>query len=113
MLAQKPQPAFRLSSATVTKRVRVAKQVFRCAARWSDINWEKRRLTVLVCETEHHGGDHAMRVVPICPELRLILADAFEQAGQRAKQALPLASRKGVNLRTHLERIIAKAGHEA
>lgn len=79
---------------------------------WGDINWEKGRLTVRAKKTEHHGGDHAVRVVPINPELRVILADGFEQAEPGAKEIVPLASRKGVNLRTHLERIIAKAGHE-
>lgn len=78
---------------------------------WGDINWEKGRLTVLAKKTEHHGGDHAVRVVPICPELRAILADAFEQAEPGATLVVPMAARKGVNLRTHLERIIKKAGH--
>lgn len=45
---------------------------------WGDINWAKGRLTVRAKKTEHHGGDHAARVVPISPELRVILADAFE-----------------------------------
>ncbi len=52
-----------------------------------------------------------MRVVPICPELRAILADAFEQADPGATLVVPMAARKGVNVRTHLERIIKKAGH--
>jgi len=67
---------------------------------------------VLAKKTEHHGGDHAVRVVPICPELRAILADAFERAEPGATLVVPMAARKGVNLRTHLERIIRKAGHE-
>jgi hypothetical protein len=44
--------------------------------------------------------------------LRVILADAFEQAEPGAKEIVPMATRKGVNLRTHMERIICKAGHE-
>ena len=79
---------------------------------WGSVNWEKGRLTVLATKTEHHGGDHAVRVVPICPELRVILADAFERAEPGATLLVPLAARSSVNLRTHLERIIAKAGHE-
>ncbi len=79
---------------------------------WGDINWAKGRLTVRAKKTEHHGGDHSVRVVPISPELREILADAFEQAEPGAKEIAPMATRKGVNLRTHLERIIARAGHE-
>ena len=45
---------------------------------WADVNWEKGRLTVRSRKTEHHGGDHASRVVPLCPELREILVEAFE-----------------------------------
>jgi hypothetical protein len=69
-------------------------------------------LTVLAKKTEHHGGDHALRVVPICPELRVILADAFEQADTGASLVVPMADRKTVNLRTYLERIITKAGDD-
>jgi integrase len=79
---------------------------------WGDMNWAKGRLTVRAMKTEHHGGDHSVRVVPISPELREILADAFEQAEPGAKEIAPMATRKGVNLRMHLERFIAKAGHE-
>ena len=82
------------------------------ALTWGDINWEKGRLTVLAKKTEHHGGEHAVRVVPVCPELRTILADAFEQAEAGATLIVPMAARKSVNLRTHMERIIAKAGHQ-
>ena len=69
-------------------------------------------MTVLAKKTEHHEGEHAVRVVPICPELRTILADAFEQAEAGATLIVPMAARKSVSLRTHQERIIAKAGHE-
>jgi integrase len=82
------------------------------AVTWGDVNWEKGRLTVLAKKTEHHGGDHAVRVVPICPQLRAILAEAFERAEPGATLIVPMAARNAVNLRTHLERIIAKAGHE-
>jgi integrase len=74
---------------------------------WADVNWEKGRLMVRAKKTEHHGADHAVRVVPICPELRILLTDAFEQAEPGARLIVPMASRMGVNLRTHLERIIA------
>jgi integrase len=82
------------------------------SASWGDVNWDRGRLTVRASKTEHHGGDHAVRVVPICPDLRAILADAFEQAEPGATLIVPMASRKGVNLRTNLERIVEKAGHE-
>ena len=76
------------------------------------MNWEKGRLTVLARKTEHHGAEHAVRVVPICPQLRSILAEGFEQANPGATLVVPLAARQGTNLRTQLERIIVKAGHE-
>ena len=50
--------------------------------------------------------------MPICPELRAILADAFERAEPGATLVVPSAGRATVNLRTHLERIITKAGHK-
>jgi len=82
------------------------------ALTWGAVNWQKGRLTVLAKKTEHHGGDHAVRIVPICPELRAILADAFEQAEPGATLVVPSAARASVNFRTYLERIITKAGHD-
>ncbi len=81
------------------------------ALTWADVNREKGRLTVRAQKTEHHGADHAVRVVPVCPALMALLAEAFDQAQTGATSVVPLASRKNVNLRTHLERIITKAGH--
>jgi hypothetical protein len=40
------------------------------------------------------------------------LAEAFEQAEPGKAALVPLAARKGVNLRTQMERIITKAGHK-
>ena len=51
------------------------------------------------------------RVVPICPERRDLLTEAFERAEPGATSVAPMASRPGVNLRTYLERIIGNAGH--
>lgn len=47
-----------------------------------------------------------------CPQLQTILADAFERADPGATFIVPMAARNGVNLRTHLERVITKAGHK-
>lgn len=66
---------------------------------------------VLAKKTEHHGGDHAVRVVPICPELRALLDEAFELAEPGQTLVVPMAGRKGANLRAQMERIITKAGH--
>lgn len=73
----------RLAPPTVAKRVSVAKQVFRAAVRWG---W----ITTSPFDGLRPGS----------------------QANPARARYVPLAARKSVNLRTHLERIIAKAGHE-
>ena len=42
---------------------------------WDDIAWDTGRLTVRSPKTSRHDG-HAVRLVPISPELRSILAEA-------------------------------------
>lgn len=80
--------------------------------RWDAIDLEKGALTVLSKKTEHHGADHAVRVVPICPELRELLEEARKLAGPEAVFVVPRCSRPGFNPRTHIVRLIAKAGHK-
>lgn len=82
------------------------------AVTWSDIDWDKGRLTVRSKKTEHHGGEHAVRVVPIQPALREVLDDAWEQAADREELVAPKAAGCAVNLRTTLEKIILRAGHK-
>ena len=77
---------------------------------WADVNWEKGRLTVLSKKTEHHGGDHAVRVVPIQPALHEILREAFEQASEGSMLLAPKAAGGGLNLRTTFKKIVARAG---
>ena len=74
------------------------------------MNWEKGRLTVLSKKTEHHGGDHAVRVVPIQGALHEILREAFEQAPEGATLVAPKAAGGGLNLRTTFTKIVARAG---
>ncbi len=79
--------------------------------RWGDIVWDKGRMTVRSPKTANHEG-HAVRVVPIAPELRPILQDLFDRAEVGAEAVVPRLRVGGaaVNLRTQFERIIAKAG---
>ncbi len=79
------------------------------ALRWGDVNWETRRLTVRSPKTAHHDG-HAMRGVPIATELRPILQDLFDQAEEGAEAVVPRLRDPRTNLRTHFQRIIARAG---
>jgi len=77
---------------------------------WADVNWEKGRLTVLSKKTEHRGGDHAVRVVPIQGAPHEILREAFEQAPEGATLVAPKAAGGGLNLRTTFKKIVARAG---
>lgn len=79
--------------------------------RWGDVNWERGRLTVRSPKTAGHEG-HAVRVVPIAPELRPILLALFDAAEPGAVAVVPGLGR-GINLRTHFERIIGRAGVKA
>lgn len=77
--------------------------------RWGDILWDKGRMTVRSPKTANHEG-HAMRVVPIAPELRPILQSLFDNAEEGAEAVVPRLGDPGINLRTQFHRIIARAG---
>jgi integrase len=77
--------------------------------RWGDIVWDKGRMTVRSPKTANHEG-HAVRVVPIAPELRPILQDLFDHAEPGTEAVVPRLRDAGINLRTQFERIIGKAG---
>ncbi len=79
------------------------------ALRWGDVNWERGRLMVRSPKTAGHEG-HAVRVVPIAPELRPILQNLFDAAEPGAEAIVPRLRDPAMNLRTQFERIIAKAG---
>lgn len=80
---------------------------------WGDVDFAHGRLTVRSPKTEHHGGGHAVRLVPIVPRLREILQDAFDAAADGERLVVPMAGRPGANLRTTAEKIIARASVEA
>lgn len=77
--------------------------------RWADIVWDKGRMMVRSPKTANHEG-HAVRVVPIAPELRRILQDLFDRAEVGVAAVVPRLHDPSMNLRTQFERIIAKAG---
>ena len=79
------------------------------ALRWGDVNWERGRLTVRSPKTAGHEG-HAVRVVPIAPELRPILQDLFDRAEPGTEAVVPRLRDPRVNLRTTFGKIITKAG---
>jgi len=78
---------------------------------WSDIYWDKGRFAVRSPKTEHLDGK-ASRMVPIFPELRPYLYDAFEQAEPKSRYVITRYRDTNQNLRTQLKRIIHRAGLE-
>jgi integrase len=77
--------------------------------RWADIDWERGRMVVRSPKTEKLEG-REYRVVPLFPELRPHLLQAFEHARTGAEYVLTRCGGPGVNLRTQLLRILARAG---
>lgn len=59
--------------------------------RWQDVDWEAGRIVVQSPKTEHDVGK-ANRTIPLFPELRPILAEAFDLApdgGEYVERRLP------------------------
>ena len=86
--------------------------------RWQDIDWEAGRIVVQSPKTEHHVGK-ASRTIPLFPELRPALAEAFELApegavyvvdGNHRDAANTASGWRNCNLRTQFERIVKRAG---
>jgi len=81
------------------------------ALRWGDVDWERGRLTIHACKTEHFAGKET-RQLPMFPELRPYLDEAFEQAGPGTEYVITRYRDSNANLRTQLNRIIRRAGLE-
>jgi integrase len=77
---------------------------------WQDVDWAGGRMMIRSPKTEHHPGGES-RIVPLFPELLPYLREAFEQAEPGAERVFPKWQYRGagVNLRTGLLRIMAKA----
>jgi len=82
------------------------------ALRWSDIDWERGRMTVSSPKTAHHEGGE-FRSVPIFPELRKHLDAAYFALGDDPAEYVVTRYRSAnQNLRTTFEKIIRRAGLE-
>lgn len=89
---------------------------------WQGIDWEHGRMRVYSPKTEHHEGK-AHRDVPLFPELRAILEEAWDLAPDGAvyvvgndvyrKAANTAIGWRSCNLRTQFGRILKKAGLKA
>jgi integrase len=77
--------------------------------RWADINWAQGKMLVRSSKTERHE-DHESRFVPIFPELRGYLLEAFEAAEPGAEFVITKGRFASGNLGTQMLRIIERAG---
>lgn len=79
------------------------------ALKWSDVDWEGHRFCVRSPKTEKlvHQG---IRFVPIFPELRPFLEEAFDLAADGELYVVSRHRHESCNLRTQLGRIVARAG---
>ena len=77
--------------------------------RWSDVDWERSRIRVSSVKTAHHEG-HAERWVPMFPELKPLLEQAFDEAADGAEYVINRYRSGNTNLRTFMHRIIRRAG---
>jgi integrase len=77
--------------------------------KWTDVDWERDRMLVHAPKTEHHedGGE---RWIPLFPELRVILEEAFDVAQPGTVYVINRYRDPKQNLRTQLLRIIRRAG---
>ncbi len=82
------------------------------ALTWADVNWEHNRIRVPSPKTEHHEGGES-RLIPLYPELRPCLLEAFEEAEPGTTHVVTRYRGGNANLRTQLQRIIQRAGLDA
>jgi integrase len=76
---------------------------------WQDVDWARNQILVRSPKTEHHPGGES-RWLPLFPELRPYLEEVFDQAEPGTEYVITRYRDRNSNLRTQLERIIAKAG---
>jgi len=79
------------------------------ALTWADVDWERGRFRVVSPKKEHLEGE-GVRWVPIFPELRPYLEEAFALAPEGSLHVITRYRDSRVNLRTELLRIIRRAG---
>ena len=77
--------------------------------KWPDIQWDTERLTVTSPKTKRYGK--GTRVVPLFPELRHFLDEAFTMATEGDSWVVPmLDGQPSKNLGTTFKKIVARAG---
>ncbi len=81
-----------------------------CDLKWTDVDFGRGVVTIKSPKTAHHGPGHDERQVPLFPEMHTVLANALHEASEGANYVIAKHRSKAVNLRTHMERIIRRAG---
>jgi integrase len=79
------------------------------ALRWVDVDWEKGRIRIKSEKTEHHTGKGS-RDIPLFPELKPILEQAWHEAEEGEVFVITKYRNKEQNLRTRLAHYIVRAG---
>jgi len=81
------------------------------ALKWCDVNWGRDRIRISSPKTEHHAGGDS-RTIPIFPELRPYLENAWDSAEPGTEFVITHYRHANANLRTQFQRIIRCAGFE-
>ncbi len=81
------------------------------ALTWSDIDFERRRITVHSPKTAHHEGKET-RVIPMFDELHGPLVDAFNAAPEGSVYVIAKYRNPNINFRRALGRAAKRAGYK-
>jgi len=76
-----------------------------------DVDWERGRVHITSPKTKRHAG-HESRIIPLFPELRPYLEAVFDAAPPGTKHFITRYRDTGSNLRTHMTRLVKRAGME-
>lgn len=79
------------------------------ALKWSDVDFHKDRFVVRSCKTEHIDGKDR-REVPLFPELKTAMLEAFEAAKPGSEYVIATHRLASGNLRTQMLRYVERAG---
>jgi integrase len=77
--------------------------------KWTDVDWDRERIQVWSCKTEHIEG-HESRIIPLFSEIRTYLLEVFEAAEPGAEYVITRYRTHNKNLRTQFRRIVSRAG---
>lgn len=76
---------------------------------WDHVNWDKGTILIHSPKTEHHAGKDK-RIIPLFPELREILQEAYRTKDPEEKFVCGRIRGAGINLRTVVSKTLLKLG---